>query len=126
MYVGAVRLSGIEQSPDVLFSLQVAMLIVGRLINGFGAGQLTAVFPVYASEIAPPAIRGALGMLQMVRYFTAACKTRIIMLTMPRSQLGIELAIFLATATGYGFGTHYTTTVQWCVTNTPCPSIFSY
>jgi MFS family permease len=42
------------------------MLIVGRLINGFGAGQLTAVFPVYASEVAPPAIRGSFGGLQMV------------------------------------------------------------
>jgi hypothetical protein len=42
------------------------MLIVGRLINGFGAGQLTAVFPVYASEVAPPKIRGMLGGLQMV------------------------------------------------------------
>lgn len=45
------------------------MLIVGRLINGFGAGQLTAVFPVYASETAPPKIRGALGGLQMVRSY---------------------------------------------------------
>lgn len=43
------------------------MLIVGRLVNGFGAGMLTAVFPVYASEVAPPQIRGALGGLQMVR-----------------------------------------------------------
>jgi hypothetical protein len=27
------------------------MLIIGRLVNGLGAGHLTAVFPVYASEI---------------------------------------------------------------------------
>ena len=42
------------------------MLIVGRLVNGIGAAQLLAVFPVYASEVAPPSIRGALGGLQMV------------------------------------------------------------
>lgn len=94
---------------------QVGMLIVGRLINGFGeytlnllysqparntdrravctgAGQLTATFPVYASEIAPPEIRGALGGLQMVM---------------------IEAAIFCATGTGYGFGTYYTNSLQW-------------
>lgn len=45
---------------------QIAMLIVGRLVNGFGAGQLTAVFPIYASEVAPPKVRGAFGGLQMV------------------------------------------------------------
>jgi hypothetical protein len=27
----------------------------------------------------------------------------------------IEAAIFVATATGYGFGTHYTDTIQWQV-----------
>lgn len=50
----------------VLF-YQIAMLIVGRIVNGLGAAQLLAVFPVYASEVAPPAIRGNLGGLQMVR-----------------------------------------------------------
>lgn len=49
------------------------MLIIGRLVNGFGAGLLTAVFPVYASEVAPPQIRGALGGLQMVRYQSRPC-----------------------------------------------------
>ena len=42
------------------------MLIIGRLINGIGAGQLTAVFGVYASEVAPPQVRGAFGGMQMV------------------------------------------------------------
>jgi MFS family permease len=70
----------------------IAMLIVGRLISGWGAGQLTAIFPVYASEVAPPSIRGALGGLQM---------------------LMIECAIFIATAAGYGFGKHFTNDAQW-------------
>ncbi|ORY75313.1 putative high-affinity hexose transporter [Leucosporidium creatinivorum] len=73
-------------------AVNVGMLIAGRLITGLGAGQLTAVLPVYASELAPASIRGALGGLQMV---------------------GIETAIFLATAIGYAFGTHYTGDIQW-------------
>ncbi|KAL5338519.1 general substrate transporter [Aspergillus crustosus] len=64
-------------------AVHISMLIIGRLVDGFGAGQLTAVFPVYASELAPPAIRGAFGRLQM---------------------LMIEAAIFVTTATGYAFG----------------------
>ncbi|KAJ5661087.1 uncharacterized protein N7484_000459 [Penicillium longicatenatum] len=68
------------------------MLVVGRLINGFGGGLLTAIFPVYASEVAPPSIRGAFGGLQMVM---------------------IETAIFVATATGYAFGIHYSNDAQW-------------
>ncbi|KAM0753421.1 general substrate transporter [Meredithblackwellia eburnea MCA 4105] len=73
-------------------AVSVGMLIAGRTITGLGAGQLTAVLPVYATELSPPAVRGALGSLQM---------------------LGIELAIFLATAIGYAFGTHYKGNVQW-------------
>ncbi|KAL3483779.1 general substrate transporter [Aspergillus germanicus] len=73
-------------------AVHVAMLIIGRLVNGFGAGQLTAVFPVYASEVSPPKIRGAFGGLQM---------------------LMIEAAIFVATATGYAFGVHYDNDAQW-------------
>lgn len=73
-------------------AVHVGMLIVGRLIAGWGAGQLTAVFPVYASEVAAPQVRGMLGGLQM---------------------LMIEVAIFVATGAGYGFGTNYTSDAQW-------------
>ena len=73
-------------------AVDVAMLILGRLIAGFGAGQLLAVFPVYASEVAPPQIRGALGGLQM---------------------LMIEAAIFVATGAGYGFSVGFTSDAQW-------------
>ncbi|EME82082.1 uncharacterized protein MYCFIDRAFT_139011, partial [Pseudocercospora fijiensis CIRAD86] len=73
-------------------AVHVAMLIIGRLVNGFGAGILTATFPVYASEVAPPNIRGALGGFQM---------------------LMISAAIFIAIATGYGFGTSFTNDAQW-------------
>lgn len=73
-------------------AVHLAMLILGRLINGFGAGILIATFPVYASEIAPPRLRGALGGFQMTM---------------------ISTAIFIATATGYAFGTYYTSNAQW-------------
>lgn len=73
-------------------AVHLAMLIIGRLIAGFGAAQLLAVFPVYASEIAPPQIRGMLGGLQMAM---------------------IEAAIFIATGAGYGFGIGYKTDAQW-------------
>ncbi|PKS08643.1 hypothetical protein jhhlp_005032 [Lomentospora prolificans] len=73
-------------------AVHIGMLIVGRLVNGIGAAQLLAVFPVYASEVAPPSIRGALGGLQM---------------------LMINCGIFIATAAGYGFGVHYADTRQW-------------
>ncbi|KAI8371409.1 general substrate transporter [Radiomyces spectabilis] len=37
-----------------------AMLIIGRLLVGFGEGFLTNAIPLYHSEIAPPEIRGRL------------------------------------------------------------------
>lgn len=57
----------------MLIPFQVPMLIVGRLLNGLGAGQLTAVFPVYVSEIAPPTVRGMLGGFQMVCTVQSTC-----------------------------------------------------
>lgn len=45
----------------------IAMLIAGRLIAGFAIGILSAVVPMYCSEIAQAEIRGALsGLLQWV------------------------------------------------------------
>lgn len=44
----------------------IAMLIVGRVVNGFCVGIESAQVPVYVSELAPPSIRGRLvGMQQM-------------------------------------------------------------
>lgn len=42
------------------------MLIVGRLVNGLGAGVLLAILPIYLSEVAPPNIRGMIGGFTMV------------------------------------------------------------
>ncbi|KAI9074498.1 hypothetical protein K1719_043560 [Acacia pycnantha] len=44
------------------FALNVAMLIIGRLLLGFGVGYCNQSVPLYLSEMAPPNIRGALNM----------------------------------------------------------------
>ncbi|KAH0362008.1 general substrate transporter, partial [Aureobasidium melanogenum] len=44
----------------VCASQNIAMLIVGRVINGFCVGICSAQVPVYISEIAPPSKRGKL------------------------------------------------------------------
>jgi MFS family permease len=38
----------------------IAMLIVGRIINGFSVGICSAQVPVYITELAPPSKRGRL------------------------------------------------------------------
>ncbi|KAL5343559.1 general substrate transporter [Aspergillus crustosus] len=48
----------------VCASQNIAMLIVGRVINGFSVGICSAQVPVYISELAPPTKRGRLVGLQ--------------------------------------------------------------
>ncbi|KAI2624056.1 high-affinity glucose transporter [Xylaria nigripes] len=49
----------------VAASVDIPMLIVGRIINGFSVGICSAQVPVYISEISPPSKRGRLiGMQQ--------------------------------------------------------------
>ncbi|KAL3256957.1 hypothetical protein ABHI18_007194 [Aspergillus niger] len=45
-------------------AVNVAMLIAGRLIAGLAIGLMSAIIPVYCSELSPPRIRGFLGSLQ--------------------------------------------------------------
>ncbi|PWY92342.1 general substrate transporter [Aspergillus heteromorphus CBS 117.55] len=45
-------------------AVNVAMLFVGRLIAGLAVGMMSAIIPVYCSELSPPRIRGFLGSLQ--------------------------------------------------------------
>lgn len=45
-------------------SQDYAMLVVGRLIGGFGIGTLSMVAPLYISEISPPNVRGTLLVLE--------------------------------------------------------------
>ncbi|GKZ18840.1 hypothetical protein AbraIFM66951_009544 [Aspergillus brasiliensis] len=45
-------------------AVNVAMLIAGRLIAGLAIGLMSAIIPVYCSELSPPHTRGFLGSLQ--------------------------------------------------------------
>lgn len=44
-------------------AVNMAMLIIGRIILGLGVGVGTTVGPVYLSEIAPPKLRGTLNVI---------------------------------------------------------------
>ncbi|KAK4280052.1 hypothetical protein QN277_011729 [Acacia crassicarpa] len=44
------------------FAVNIAMLIIGRILLGFGVGYCNQSVPVYLSEMAPAHIRGALNM----------------------------------------------------------------
>ncbi|KAL9563120.1 hypothetical protein ACKAV7_012862 [Fusarium commune] len=39
-------------------AVHIAMLLVGRFLNGLGSGMINVITPVYQSEVAPPRIRG--------------------------------------------------------------------
>lgn len=41
-------------------AINMAMMLLGRIVAGFSVGLLSGNAPVYTSEIAPPALRGAL------------------------------------------------------------------
>lgn len=45
-------------------AVDYAMLVIGRLIAGVAIGMLSMVAPLYMSEVAPPAIRGTLLVLE--------------------------------------------------------------
>ncbi|KAI3177018.1 hypothetical protein DTO027I6_1919 [Penicillium roqueforti] len=45
-------------------AVSIAMLIAGRCIAGLAIGQMSAIIPVYCSEVAPPQIRGMLASMQ--------------------------------------------------------------
>ncbi|KAF5556450.1 sugar transporter [Fusarium phyllophilum] len=39
-------------------AVHIAMLLVGRFLNGLGSGMTNVIIPLYQSEVAPPHIRG--------------------------------------------------------------------
>ncbi|KAJ5710712.1 hypothetical protein N7488_004868, partial [Penicillium malachiteum] len=46
------------------FANSMAMMMVGRIIAGFGVGALSTIVPVYQSEISPPHNRGKLACIE--------------------------------------------------------------
>lgn len=47
----------------MLWSPNVYVLLLGRLLDGFGVGLVVTLVPIYISETAPPEIRGLLNTL---------------------------------------------------------------
>ncbi|KAL4451268.1 hypothetical protein ABPG77_009346 [Micractinium sp. CCAP 211/92] len=66
-------------------AVNVAMLIVGRILLGFGIGSANSVVPLYLSEAAPHKWRGAMTML---------------------FQLTVTIGIFAASLINYGVNEH--------------------
>ncbi|KIY71948.1 hypothetical protein CYLTODRAFT_434963 [Cylindrobasidium torrendii FP15055 ss-10] len=58
LFIGAVifTIGGAIQA----FTSGFAVMVVGRIISGFGVGLLSTIVPIYQSEISPPNHRGAL------------------------------------------------------------------
>lgn len=95
----------------------MAMMLLGRIVAGFSVGLLSGNAPLYTSEIAPPALRGALvtgfqfavtetGMqLEMIllcvdpldEYHKAECRQVLHSYTMLHPQFGSIFVSFLLT-----------------------------
>ncbi|VDB86977.1 unnamed protein product [Peniophora sp. CBMAI 1063] len=63
---GALRISGFflaVGSGFMTIAAQYYVLVLGRLLTGVGAGIGLCVGPIFLSEIAPPKIRGSVGVL---------------------------------------------------------------
>ncbi|KAJ7705020.1 general substrate transporter [Mycena rosella] len=58
LFIGAVvfTLGGTIQT----FTSSFSMIVVGRIVSGFGVGLLSTIVPIYQSEVSPPNHRGAL------------------------------------------------------------------
>ncbi|KAJ7490652.1 hypothetical protein FB451DRAFT_1220624 [Mycena latifolia] len=58
LFIGAVifTLGGAIQT----FTSSFGMMVVGRIVSGFGVGLLSTIVPIYQSEVSPPNHRGAL------------------------------------------------------------------
>lgn len=58
LFLSFFRLDRVIGSIICCASVNIAMLIVGRVINGLAVGICSAQVPVYISELAPPTKRG--------------------------------------------------------------------
>jgi MFS family permease len=62
LFVGAIvfTIGGAIQT----FTTGFWVMIVGRVVSGFGVGLLSTIVPIYQSEISPPDHRGALACME--------------------------------------------------------------
>jgi MFS family permease len=52
------------------FATGIPMMLLGRIIAGLGVGALSAIVPVYQSEISPPHNRGKMGCIEFTGNIT--------------------------------------------------------
>ncbi|KAI8948845.1 general substrate transporter [Xylaria longipes] len=65
----AMRLTGLFfVAGSVLLTLgtSIAIMSIGRILSGVGAGAATVIVPIYISEVAPPRERGTFGAMTQV------------------------------------------------------------
>ncbi|KAI0440424.1 general substrate transporter [Xylaria telfairii] len=65
----AMRLTGLFfVAGSVLLTLgtSIAIMSIGRVLSGIGAGAATVIVPIYISEVAPPRERGTFGAMTQV------------------------------------------------------------
>ncbi|EIN14124.1 general substrate transporter [Punctularia strigosozonata HHB-11173 SS5] len=62
LFAGAVvfSLGGVIQT----FTTGFKIMVVGRIVSGFGVGLLSTIVPIYQSEVSPPNHRGALACME--------------------------------------------------------------
>ncbi|KAI3326375.1 general substrate transporter [Xylariaceae sp. AK1471] len=64
-----MRLTGlffVAGSIILTLGVSIAMMSIGRIISGVGAGAATVIVPIYISEVAPPRERGTFGAMTQV------------------------------------------------------------
>ena len=65
----------------------VAVMAIGRLLSGVGAGASLVIVPLYISEIAPPSMKGFFGALTQVMTNVGIFATQLLGLLLSRGQL---------------------------------------
>ncbi|KAJ4174287.1 hypothetical protein NW754_004702 [Fusarium falciforme] len=95
---GIVILSGALQAASV----NIAMLLVFRVICGIGAGMVFANSPVYMSEVAPPHARGSLVGMQGVGVVTAYILCAVFNLAFSYVHSAIQWRLIFIVLTGMG------------------------
>ncbi|KAI0912365.1 general substrate transporter [Ustulina deusta] len=64
-----MRLTGlffVAGSVPLTLGISIAVMSVGRILSGIGAGAATVIVPIYISEVAPPRERGTFGAMTQI------------------------------------------------------------
>ncbi len=77
----------------------IAVMCIGRLISGIGAGAAVVVVPIYISEIAPPKEKGLFGALTQIMINVGILVAQVLGYFLSRGNLW---RIILAVSGGFG------------------------